>query len=159
MTTQQNPQIEIEDYTFLDFRQPNAHTVTLRVRSVIGRNLTTDDEQRIRKIIDDLGKWENLTATVTHLFSALKLGQPTTGANQNYEKSVGKESFAIERFESHDENVYVNLRITPEERRRRESRNITPCFPVEEIASQIANIPKLRSFKKAVQMARNEWVA
>ena len=153
-------EIVFEGYKFSEFSILNDTTVRFKVTSNF-IDFTKDDVIYIEDIIkNNLGKWESLIKTGLHIFSELHIIQPEQAVLQNYEKPFGIELYkspSVEIDGLHD-CLWVFISLTPEERRKRQSANVTPILQVEEIKRQISNIPKWKAFEKTIKIAKEQWL-
>jgi len=153
-------EIVFEGYKFSEFSILDDTTVRFKVTSNF-IDFTKDDVIYIEDIIkNNLGKWESLIKTGLHIFSELHIIQPEQAVLQNYEKPFGIELYkspSVEIDGLHD-CLWVFISLTPEERRKRQSANVTPILQVEEIKRQISNIPKWKAFEKTIKIAKEQWL-
>jgi len=153
-------EMKFEDYTFSEFAVVGTSTVRFKVNTISGRDITAEDERTVRDVLNNLGKWESLIRTGLQLFSELGFIHPEPATLQNYEKPFGVELYStateIDRRYGND-SVWVGLSLTTQERHRREAAHLNPLLQVEEIRSQLSNLPKWKAFEKTIKIFKEQW--
>ena len=149
-------EMTIDNYKFQNFALAGETSVTFTVETLVGREVTEQDIPIVKDMLNDLGKWECLRETGKHLLSDLGIRQQAT--LQGNEKPFGIELYEIERVERNPfaDRLIFRIHIRIEERHRRESLHLNPIFTVEEITNQVGNIPRWRTFKKAMSLIKEQ---
>jgi hypothetical protein len=142
-------EIQIESYRFWSFKI-EGNLVTFLVAHLIGRDVTEEDIKKVKAILDDLGKWENLVKTGLHLFSELKIGNIQQADLQNYDRSFGKELYEMDIKKTNDDIMRGTVLLVTEERHIREEMHVEPIFSDSEMYNQIDNIKKWRTLEKTL---------
>jgi len=144
--------IQVESYKFTNFEQ-SENRVSFRVATIEGRDLTTDDRDMLEAFLDDIGKWESLVKAGLNLLFELSIVQVDETTLQKYQKEFGSEKYTrnIGR-DSLGRYLYVHVRLSRDERHRREGTGLDSTLQVQEIYDQLNNVPKWRAFKKAVEL-------
>src|SRR3990170_3850361 len=143
----------LEKYRFSNFKVFEGNRVIFKVDSNTYK-ITTEDEENIKKLItENLGKWENLVKTSFQLFYELGIIQPSMNLPQNYKLSFGTEPYEYPTIEAENMNrcIWVSIALTQQEYGRRLENHSNPTMQVEEILSQLNNIPKWKAFKEAIK--------
>jgi hypothetical protein len=150
--------IDIEGYRFRNFRlERDDTTVYFTVDITEDRFANENDAQIVSRILDDMGKWESLVKASLHLLSDLRLRQIEPTILQSYEKPSGIELYEVGMKKVGESSLEGEIHIRREERHKREHLKITPIFTVEEVTSQLVNIPKWRAFKKAMLIIKEQF--
>jgi len=140
--------IQIGHYSF-SLRQVNK-SVLIFVEPVYKRETTNEDLDKLKLLLNDLGKWETFVELWKSFLEDLGIKKP--------ENHVKRE-FGMERYtlEWHKEKDFIGIKITltPEESLRR-SKGRTRCemLPVDEIRMQLMNLPKWGFLKKFISGLR-----
>jgi hypothetical protein len=141
----------LDKYTFSGFKLV-ANGVIFAVHSN-SYKVTDVDAEKIKKLItENLGKWENLVKTSFQLFFELGFIQPTIHLASNYEQPSGIELYENPTVEIENFNrcLWVSISLTQDECEKRRNNNLSPLMKVEEIITQINNIPKWIDFEKTL---------
>jgi hypothetical protein len=150
MSTQE---IIIDNYRFQNFSLAGNTTINFTAETIEGRDITETDSQTVRGIFNDLGKWESLIRTGLHMLSDLRITQIEQSTLQSYEKPCGIELYEVGIGRgSLGLRLDCSIHIKLEERHKREQLNVSPIFSVEEITSQLTNIPKWKAFEKTMKL-------
>jgi len=151
--------IIFEDYTFAEFSLLDASTVRFKVTSQ-SIEVCEEDERRVEGILNNsLGKWESLMKTGLQMLSELRIIQPEQAVLQDYEKPFGMKLYNLRAdVDSLRDCIWVFVSLKPEERRRRQSANVTPIFQVDEVRNQLGNISKWKAFEKAMRIVKEQWL-
>ncbi len=143
----------LDKYKFSNFKVLDGDRVLFRVNSNT-YSITAEDEENIKELItENLGKWENLVRTSFQLFYELGVIQPSVNLAQNYKQPFGINLYENPSIETDSMNrcVWVSIALTQEEHNKRRENHSTPIMKVEEIMTQLNNIPKWQAFKEAMK--------
>ncbi|MGD0645544.1 MAG: hypothetical protein ABSA75_11630 [Candidatus Bathyarchaeia archaeon] len=110
-------------------------------------------------ICNNLGKWESLMNTALNIFSELGISQPTEEVLKNYEKPFGMELYQEPSVnkESLSDIFWVFISLNQQERIKRKNAKLDPILTIDEIVSQLRNIPKWIAFEKTLKTVKNQW--
>ena len=143
----------LEKYKFSNFKV-DGNRVIFRVNSNTCKITTEEDEENIKKLItENLGKWEYLVKTGFQLFYELGIIQPPKDLAQIYKQPFGIEPYEYPSVEwdNMERCIWVSIAFTQEEHEKRRENHSNPIMQVEEIVSQLNNIPKWQAFEKAMK--------
>jgi hypothetical protein len=153
-------EIKVESYRFFNFRLAGNATVLFNVAIIEGRDFNGTDSQKVTGILNGLGKWEILIKGGLNVLSDLRIIQIEPSVLQSFERSCGIELYEVNIQRGRlGVQLECGIHIKPEERRRREQLNISPVLTVEEITSQLSNIPKWKAFEKTMKIIKEQWSA
>lgn len=124
--------------------------VRVRVGSTQGLDLNADDQRNVESYMDDLGKWEELVRAGVSFFGDNMVNSTGVDISSPYNLIPREEyNFTYTR----DRGVItVFIRLSSEERLIRTGAvGANLRLPLEEVAPQIKNVLKWRSFIRAVK--------
>jgi hypothetical protein len=131
------------DYRF-EFELGRDNFVTFAAARIDGYDLKADDEQEVKRCLEDLGNWE---AVAKALHDLTGQGTDTTPTRPNpYEVKTGPGKDVI----------MGSVSLTPEERHRRELEpGKGPLLTIEELVNQLKNVEKWRNLQRAINSLRS----
>ncbi len=119
------------------------------------KDIGRDDRLPVKTIFDDMGKWEALTATgaiFLHEVGAINL-PPTPLPQYSSKKYTFTDDSQVSRNE---DKIGYYAGLSSEERKYREATE-KPLPTVDEIASQLQNVPKWQSLHKVMNLLAPLW--
>jgi hypothetical protein len=128
-----------------EFEIERGNLITFAAARVDGYDLKVEDEQEVKRCLDDLGSWEVVTKTLHDLTGQ---GADLTPSRPNaYETKVGP---------GPGKGVLMgSISLRPEERHRRELEpGKGPLLTIEEIITQLRNVDKWRNLRRAIGCIR-----
>lgn len=144
--------LETEKYEFYwyqgeDIRR-HPKNVTVKVRTIEGRDITEQNLGELKDYFRNMGKWETFVKAGKELLEDFGIG---TKSEKEHEREFGFDKYEMD-FERREEQLTVTIKLTPKESRRRTrgSTSSATVPPLEEIAQQIRNVPKWKTLRKAI---------
>jgi hypothetical protein len=150
--------VEIYHYNFSEFGTiEKDKTVRIKVTPTSRSVSAEEDKEAIKLILNDIGKWENLTKTGSLLLSELGIIQPDQTMIQNYDEPSGIELYDVE-FNVDDslDFLWLFISFADEEEANRENAKLNIIPEPEKIKAQIVNIPKWKALKKTIKVVQEE---
>jgi hypothetical protein len=147
VTTPPEEIIEIYPYQFNVAEVEAGRRLFVGTIRLDGHDMTEDDVRKKNAVLADIGKWEALMDAVTGFLSEFGMRTPlSTGVSEYSDKRYHTDS-------SSSQGVYIGLEA--EERRRREVHRLAG-ITVQEVASQLRNVPRWRQLVTASNLIRND---
>lgn len=147
--------ITLGNFNLTDFKVhgDGSGSISFKVDSAI-RMINSEDIEIIKKLIfENLGKWENLVKTSFQLFYELGIIDRSKDLAQNYKQPSGLELYECPSAEWDNMNhcIWVSIALNQEEYEKRRANHVSPIMELEEIESQLSNIPKWLDFQKTLK--------
>lgn len=111
-------------------------------------DIQKDDVERVRGLLEDMGKWETVAKAVSDFANAAGL----RGTTQSEPVGTDIEPYRVTVDQDLLEGVKGTVHLTPEERHRR-SRDGTgkeELLPVQEIVNAMQNVPRWKNLQRAL---------
>ena len=153
--------LRTEKYDFYFYlikdRLGRAQAVGINVAAVERRDVTIEDENEVRSIVEDMGKWETFVETGKSLLEDLGFGVKVKKEQEKeFCPDISIQKYKVD-YERKDNRVYVEIKLTPTESlRRTRGRTEHAMLPLEEIAEQIKNVPKWQTLKKVISELKKQ---